>query len=120
MRFQRWLMNEEDNIIQKALDIEEPEEDVLADPERIQGYINIIKGALEIVKDKLKTSPENSDDNVIVAQYKDLKDKEVKWQEVLNKITVAVQKASGQGQEPEEEEPEEEEPEEEEPEEEDI
>ena len=86
--FNEKLMNESDEVIKKALKLDEPANIADEDEETIERNIKVIKKAITIQK---KLVDKNKEDDAIFAVYQDLKDKLEKWEA-----------------EPEEEEPEEE------------
>lgn len=81
MKFYKFL-NEED-IIQKALNLDEPEKGEEYPPEKVKRYLDIIDKALEAMK-----NAENNDANDAIVE--DLRDKKKKWSNVTTPTAKTV------------------------------
>jgi hypothetical protein len=79
MRFQRWLMNEEDNIIQKALDIKEPEVNMKYDESTVADNVESLKIAIGKQTELIKNIKDDEEIEVARGILNDLEDKLKKW-----------------------------------------
>jgi flagellin-specific chaperone FliS len=98
MRFQQWLMNEEDNIIQKALDIEEPDVGGDYDESEVADNLESLRIAIGKQTEAIKNIKDEEELDAARSVLSDLKDAEEKWENWKEEV-----KSKGPNPEPENE-----------------
>jgi len=84
MKFLRYL--NEENIVQKALKMDEPIKGAIMDIKKVENLLDILSKARDSIEGKVVDVPETTDEKLTQAQYDDIMDKLVKWQEVYDKL----------------------------------
>jgi len=107
MRLRRFL--NEEYIIKKALSMDEPEKGMIIDPEEVEEMLDVLNRGLEAQKKKTKYIPKTDMDKSDKAILNDIKDKIMKWEEVLDKLEGGGEEEEVPPEEGEEAPPEEEE-----------